>query len=361
MAMHTVTAADVANGQIVCSVTATGTPATGGSAVTDSDVHTVTTEETIVETNPSIVLVKSCDPAGPYSLGDTVNFTFTITNDGDVPLTGVTVNDPSASVSGGPINLAVGATSNAISGTMVVTQAMVDAGGFTNTATVSGVGDGTTVTDTDSHSITTEEVVRTTTTKCAKKKTPLFDESDISWDFTSNTSGQIVWSSNGITVTASTSATFQNVAGVNECRVLQDVSGKSISFSVSGLQAYTCDGCEPCLVVCPEIGSLDQGTIFTANISYPVKDINNTGQDGNVFTGQGAGDGYVIFEIDDIQSNGVFMSGNFSGNQDNTQACMKRMALYEAVKVTCYEDNNEFISAVDCEGNSVAESEIDFG
>lgn len=354
-ASSTVTNAQAAAGSFICNASVTGN--NGADTVTDSTAHTVPTYVE-VSTNPSVRLVKSCDPVGPYDVGDTVNFTFTITNDGDVPLSGVNVTDPNASVSGGPINLAVGASSNAISGTMVVTQAMADAGGFTNTATVSGVGDGTTVTDTDSHAITVT-TVRETTTKCAKKKTPLFDETNPAWDFTSNTSGQVEWSSNGITVTASINAVFQN-AGTDECRVMRDISGESLTFSVSGLQAYTCDGCAPCLVVCPEIGSLDVGTTFTTDSTYTVKDINDTNQSGNVFSGQGVGNGYVIFELDDIQSNGTFLSGTFGGTQDNTQVCMKRFALYEAVKVTCYADNNEFISAEDCNGNSVAEADIDF-
>jgi uncharacterized repeat protein (TIGR01451 family) len=72
--------------------------------------------------------------------GDTISYTFTVTNIGNVTLTNVDVADPSISVFGGPIpSLGVGASdSTTFTGSYVVTQADIDAGSFTNTATATG-------------------------------------------------------------------------------------------------------------------------------------------------------------------------------------------------------------------------------
>jgi hypothetical protein len=69
-----------------------------------------------------------------------IDFTFTVENTGNVTLYNVTLEDPTATVVGDPIaELAPGATDNTtFTASYVVTQADLDLGYFTNTATVTG-------------------------------------------------------------------------------------------------------------------------------------------------------------------------------------------------------------------------------
>jgi len=70
--------------------------------------------------------------------GDTISYTFEVTNNSQVTLTDIQIADPQAVVSGGPLeSLASGATdSETFTATYALTQADVDAGSFTNLATV---------------------------------------------------------------------------------------------------------------------------------------------------------------------------------------------------------------------------------
>jgi uncharacterized repeat protein (TIGR01451 family)/gliding motility-associated-like protein len=94
---------------------------------------------------PSLELLKigtyvdSSLPAG-VSVGDTINYNFTVTNTGNVSLTNVTITDPLVAVVGGPIaTLAVGAVdATTFTAIYTITQADIDAGQVNNTATASG-------------------------------------------------------------------------------------------------------------------------------------------------------------------------------------------------------------------------------
>ena len=71
---------------------------------------------------------------------DTSDYAFTVTNDGNVTLTNVTIDDPTVSMAGGPIvGLAPGISDpTTFTGTYSITQADIDAGFVANTATASG-------------------------------------------------------------------------------------------------------------------------------------------------------------------------------------------------------------------------------
>ena len=94
---------------------------------------------------PSLLLVKSVSsvtdnaPTG-FGVGDVVNYTFAVTNTGNVTLTNVTLSDPKITEVGGPIaSLAPGATNTTtFTGSYVMTQADVDFGGVENRATATG-------------------------------------------------------------------------------------------------------------------------------------------------------------------------------------------------------------------------------
>lgn len=100
-----------------------------------------------VRANPSVGLVKSGtfdDESGDgfAQAGETISYSFAVTNTGNQTLSSITVSDPMVSPiscpSGNPIpSLAPGATETC-TGTYAVTQADVDAGSKDNTATVEG-------------------------------------------------------------------------------------------------------------------------------------------------------------------------------------------------------------------------------
>lgn len=108
-----------------------------------------------VET-PSISLVMKAslndeNGNGNVEAGETVTYTFTIKNTGNVPLSNILIADllPGVVITGGPISLGVGESdSTTFTGTYILTQEDINKGSLTNQATVSGVSQsGTAATD----------------------------------------------------------------------------------------------------------------------------------------------------------------------------------------------------------------------
>ncbi|HEY3338144.1 MAG TPA: GEVED domain-containing protein [Propionicimonas sp.] len=131
-ASYTLTQADVDAGTVDNTATASGNPPTG-SPVTSGD----TTSTTIART-PSITLDKQAGTPSGNTAGSTIDYTFAVTNTGNVTLAAVAVSDPSV----GPVactaaTLAPGASTTCTAG-YTLTQADVDAGHFANSATVTG-------------------------------------------------------------------------------------------------------------------------------------------------------------------------------------------------------------------------------
>ncbi|MBT4513914.1 MAG: DUF11 domain-containing protein, partial [Chloroflexi bacterium] len=149
---YALTQADIDAGKVDNIATTSGT-APDGTGVTDDDTHTE-----LVPANPVIELLKSgsldLGVDGIANPGDVITYSFTVTNTGNVTLTGVTVSDPLVTVIGGPLaSLAVGASDGGtFSGSYALTQADIDAGKVDNIATTSGTApDGTGVSDDDTH------------------------------------------------------------------------------------------------------------------------------------------------------------------------------------------------------------------
>lgn len=90
-----------------------------------------------------LMVVKDADVSGlsvPAVPGEVIEYTFTVSNVGSVPISNIIVADPLLTVSGGPITLGVGATDSVtFTGTYVLTAADVAAGVVSNIASVSGV------------------------------------------------------------------------------------------------------------------------------------------------------------------------------------------------------------------------------
>ncbi|GAA3939303.1 hypothetical protein GCM10022383_16620 [Microbacterium soli] len=139
---YTVQAADVAAGSVVNTATATGSTPTGDPI--DSPPSTTTTETT--RTGLSIVKSAEFDDTNgndELDLGEEITYTFVVTNDGNVTLHDVVVDDPLvAGISPASADIPAG-EQQVFTATYVVDSDDVAAGEVENTATVTGeTGDG---------------------------------------------------------------------------------------------------------------------------------------------------------------------------------------------------------------------------
>ncbi|MFJ4262837.1 hypothetical protein ACIPYU_10355 [Paenarthrobacter nicotinovorans] len=141
-ATYPVTQADIDAGHVANSATTTGTPPTGP-AVTPPPGTT----DTPLTPAPAMEFTKTADASAiknPTMSGDTITYTFTAKNTGNVTLKNVTITDPLAGLSaltytwpGTPGELLPGQTVTATA-TYAVTQADIDAGHVANSATTAG-------------------------------------------------------------------------------------------------------------------------------------------------------------------------------------------------------------------------------
>jgi uncharacterized repeat protein (TIGR01451 family) len=138
-ATYTLTSDDVDAGEISNTATVTGTPAGG-------DPITSTPSEVTVPTpaEPGISVVKTAAPGVITEAGQAVTYSFLVTNTGNVTLSGVAVDDVDFSGTGElsaidcPTTTLVAGQFATCTATYTVTQADVDAGTLTNTATAGG-------------------------------------------------------------------------------------------------------------------------------------------------------------------------------------------------------------------------------
>jgi uncharacterized repeat protein (TIGR01451 family) len=150
-ATYAITQADIDAGRVENSATVTGTftdPVTGPEPVTDvSGTDTTNDTPTVVPLaqDPAISLVKTADLSAvgsPAAVGDVISYAFTVSNTGNVTLTGITLADslPGLAISGGPIpTLGPGESDGAtFTATYALTQADLDAGQVVNSATATG-------------------------------------------------------------------------------------------------------------------------------------------------------------------------------------------------------------------------------
>jgi uncharacterized repeat protein (TIGR01451 family) len=123
------------------------TTATNPSDVPDPDPSSNTSTDTDVLASPSMTIEKTgtlndVDGDEALDLGETISYSFLVTNNGNVTLTNVTVNDPlltnaSVALDQGPQTLAPGGTFT-FTATYTPTQQDIDNGSVTNTATATG-------------------------------------------------------------------------------------------------------------------------------------------------------------------------------------------------------------------------------
>ncbi|NBB84188.1 MAG: DUF11 domain-containing protein, partial [Alphaproteobacteria bacterium] len=146
-ASYTITQADVDAGEVVNQATVDGTdpfgnPVSDDSGTTNGDDDPLTTP---LAPAPGIAVVKSADTSGlstPPLVGEQITYNFSVTNTGNVTLSGVTLTEdlPGAVVSGGPIpSLTQGETdTSTFTATYEIVQADIDAGQVINQATATG-------------------------------------------------------------------------------------------------------------------------------------------------------------------------------------------------------------------------------
>ncbi|WP_338226204.1 DUF7507 domain-containing protein [Algoriphagus confluentis] len=152
-ATYVLTQEDIDNGYVVNTALAKGTSPKGVEVEDESSdptpVENPSTEcetctETVIPQNPAIELLKDGvfmdeNQDGFGNVGETVTYTFTVTNTGNVTLSDITVTDPLVTVNGGPISLAPGASDNTtFTATYVLTQEDIDNGYVVNTALAKG-------------------------------------------------------------------------------------------------------------------------------------------------------------------------------------------------------------------------------
>jgi len=132
-ATYTITQADLDNGSVNDSATASGTPPTGSPDTSMPSTATVNTVQ-----SPGISLAKSANPTTYSTVGATINYSYHITNTGNTTLSGAfTVADNRTTVTcpaTPPSGLAPGGILTCTA-TYTITQADIDAGSVTNLAT----------------------------------------------------------------------------------------------------------------------------------------------------------------------------------------------------------------------------------
>jgi uncharacterized repeat protein (TIGR01451 family) len=150
---YTLTQADLNNGSVSDSATASGTPPTGSAVTSTPSTATVTTTS-----SPALTVTKSVTSTGPYNaVGQTVTYKFVATNTGNVTLTSVGITDtqtaPAGALTSGPTCQSLssptgtcsGATTTLLpgqsatfTGTYILTQADLNNGSVIDSATASG-------------------------------------------------------------------------------------------------------------------------------------------------------------------------------------------------------------------------------
>ena len=139
-ATYQVTAADVDAGQVTNTATAHGTPP-GSEVPVDSPPSDAIVD---IPSSPGLELIKTADPTTVHNVGDTINYSFAVTNTGNVTISNLTIAEDSFSGTGTmsaitcPETTLASGASTTCTATYKVTQADVDAGQVTNSATAHG-------------------------------------------------------------------------------------------------------------------------------------------------------------------------------------------------------------------------------
>src|SRR6185503_17742377 len=178
IASTTLTQGDVNSGSVSNTATVNGTPPSGATPnpTTANDTETVT-----ITRSPSVTIDKVgtldntvVNPAARTDAGDKINYTFSVTNTGNVTLTNVTITDPAfPSLSCSVATLAPGGTYSTCIASTTLTQGDVNSGSVSNTATVNGTPpSGATPNPTTANDTETVTITQVATISLSKSVTP---------------------------------------------------------------------------------------------------------------------------------------------------------------------------------------------
>lgn len=138
-ATYTLTQADIDAGKVVNTATAYGTPPGGQEQPSQPSTATVT-----IPTTSSLGLQKTAgtpqdaNQNNRVDAGDTIAYTFTVTNTGNTTISNVAINDPKVGAVNCPATTVAPTQSVNCTATYTITQADVNAGAVKNTATAGG-------------------------------------------------------------------------------------------------------------------------------------------------------------------------------------------------------------------------------
>ena len=211
--IYAVTQADIDNGAIVDTATATGTPPSGRDVTATSDIVTVDVIE-----SPGLTVVKSALPISVTTAGQPVTYTFTVTNSGNETLTNVGVTDVPTAPAGGvsptcqglsnPTDICSGATTTLVpgqtatfTGTYAVSQADIDHGSIADSAVAAGTSPSDTPVTANSNPVTVDANPSPSLTiaKAAAPTTITAAGQSVSYTFTVTNSGNVTLTGVGVT------------------------------------------------------------------------------------------------------------------------------------------------------------------
>ncbi len=132
---YTITQADIDRGSVSNTATASGTGA-GGASVTAEGNATITGTQ-----NAGLTVTKSASPPSYNAVGAEITYTIEVENTGNVNVSNVTVSDPLTGLNRNIGSLAPGSVES-VTTSYTITQADIDRGSVSNTATASGTGAG---------------------------------------------------------------------------------------------------------------------------------------------------------------------------------------------------------------------------
>ncbi|MBE0392703.1 PKD-like domain-containing protein [Flavobacterium sp. PL002] len=146
--IYTLTQSDINKGNVTNAATASGKSPSGKTITDDSDDPTTATNNDATVTkltqNALITLLKRAvfndeNGNGFPDTGETISYNFTVKNNGNVTVSGITITDPLTTVSGGPITLAPNKSdTTTFKATYTIKLTDINAGNVTNTATATG-------------------------------------------------------------------------------------------------------------------------------------------------------------------------------------------------------------------------------
>ena len=155
-ATYAITPADIVAGEVINDASVTGTPPSGPDVTDDSDVTTPINQVPSIETTKTQVFEDNGD--GREDIGDTLRYTITVENTGNIPVSGLTLVDTLTDLDSNVLALTTGPTFDSASdgspeGTLEVGEiatylatyvaeiGAVNSGGVDNTVTATGTPD----------------------------------------------------------------------------------------------------------------------------------------------------------------------------------------------------------------------------